>query len=78
VPFVSCFSRIATLHEEQMLSHPVGQIFDVSTNGQGLMAGYGWPSPLDRRAIAACGREVRRKRQAGGTGARGPESWEAP
>jgi hypothetical protein len=62
-----------------MLNHPDGQILDVSTNGHGLMAGYGWPRPVvDRRAVVACGRELRRKRQAGGTGAHGPELKEAP
>ena len=42
-----------------------GQIFDVITNGQGLMASYRWPiPPADRWAIIAYVRELERKRLA--------------
>ena len=46
-----------------------GQIFDVITNGKGLMAGYRWPiPPADRWAIVAYVRELQRKRPATGPG----------
>ena len=44
-----------------------GQIFDVITNGTGLMPGYRWPiPPADRWAIVAHVRELQRTRVAGG------------
>ena len=44
----------ASFHDEQRLGYPVGQIFDVITNGSGLMSGYGYPiPPSDRWAIVA-------------------------
>jgi mono/diheme cytochrome c family protein len=55
----------ATFHEEKILQYPDGQIFDVITNGTGLMAGYRWPiPPADRWAIVAYVRELQRERQA--------------
>jgi mono/diheme cytochrome c family protein len=55
----------ATFHQERILNYPDGQIFDVITNGVGLMAGYGWPIPPgDRWAIVAYLREIQRERQA--------------
>jgi len=52
-------------HEEKILQYPDGQIFDVITNGVGLMAGYRWPiPPADRWAIVAYVRELQRERQA--------------
>ena len=41
------------------------QIFDVITNGQGLMSGYRWPiPPADRWAIVSYVRQLQRDRQA--------------
>ena len=55
----------ATFHQEKILKYPDGQIFDVITNGVGLMAGYRWPiPPADRWAIVAYVRELQRERQA--------------
>src|SRR4029450_3283781 len=61
----------ASFHQEKILKYTDGQIFDVITNGQGLMASYKWPiPPADRWAIIAFGRELERKRLA--TAADGP------
>ena len=50
----------ASLHQERIVNLPDGQLFDVITNGQGLMAGYRWPiPPADRWAIVAYVREHR-------------------
>jgi mono/diheme cytochrome c family protein len=55
----------ASFHQEKILKYTDGQIFDVITNGAGLMAGYRWPiPPADRWAIVAYVRELERKRQA--------------
>ena len=55
----------ATFHEEKILKYADGQIFDVITNGTGLMSGYRWPiPPADRWAIVAYVRELQRERQA--------------
>jgi mono/diheme cytochrome c family protein len=55
----------ASFHQEKILTYPDGQIFDVITNGQGLMAGYRWPiPPADRWAIVAYVRELQRERLA--------------
>jgi mono/diheme cytochrome c family protein len=55
----------ATFHQEKILKYPDGQIFDVITNGQGLMPAYRWPiPPADRWAIIAHVRELQRERQA--------------
>ena len=55
----------ASFHQEKILKYPDGQIFDVITNGTGLMAGYRWPiPPADRWAIVAYVRELERKRLA--------------
>ncbi len=52
----------ASFHEEKFLAYPDGQIFDVITNGSGLMAGYRWPiPPADRWAIVAYVRELQRE-----------------
>ena len=54
-----------TFHQEKILEYPDGQIFDVITNGIGLMAGYRWPiPPADRWAIVAHVRALQRERQA--------------
>jgi mono/diheme cytochrome c family protein len=53
----------ANLHQEKILKYPDGQIFDVITNGVGLMAGYRWPiPPADRWAIVAYVRQLERTR----------------
>jgi mono/diheme cytochrome c family protein len=66
----------ASFHDEKILKYPDGQIFDVITNGRGLMAGYRWPiPPADRWAIVAYVRELERKRLASSSGA--PASTEA-
>jgi mono/diheme cytochrome c family protein len=60
----------ATFHQEKILKYPDGQIFDVITNGTGLMAGYRWPiPPADRWAIVAYVRELERKRLESGASA---------
>lgn len=52
-----------SFHLEKILKYTDGQIFDVITNGQGLMPGYAWPiPPADRWAIIAHVRELQRKR----------------
>ena len=56
----------ASFHQEKIVNYPDGQIFDVITNGFGLMPGYRWPIPTaDRWAIVARVRELQRTRQAG-------------
>ncbi len=72
----------ASFHQEKVLKYTDGQIFDVITNGQGLMAAYRWPiPPADRWAIVAYLRTLQRERaaraadvpapgSAGGTGAK--------
>jgi mono/diheme cytochrome c family protein len=60
-------------HQEKILKYPDGQIFDVITNGTGLMAGYRWPiPPADRWAIVAYVRELQRERQARAAAAPAP------
>jgi mono/diheme cytochrome c family protein len=53
----------ASFHQERILKLPDGEIFDVITNGKGLMGAYRWPiPPADRWAIVAYVRELERKR----------------
>jgi mono/diheme cytochrome c family protein len=60
----------ATFHQDKVLQYPDGQIFDVITNGVGLMPAYRWPiPPADRWAIVAYVRELQRERQARATSA---------
>ena len=55
----------ASFHQDKILKYPDGQIFDVISNGFGLMSGYRWPiPPADRWAIIAYVRELERKRLA--------------
>jgi mono/diheme cytochrome c family protein len=55
----------SNFHEEKILKYADGEIFDVITNGRGLMAAYRWPiPPADRWAIVAYVRELQRDRQA--------------
>ena len=58
----------ASFHQETILNYPDGQIFDVITNGKGLMSSYRWPiPPADRWAIVAYVRELERKRAGSAT-----------
>ena len=60
----------ATFHQDKILQYTDGQIFDVITNGAGLMSGYRWPiPPADRWAIVAHVRELQRERLARGAAA---------
>lgn len=53
-----------SLHAEKVLTASDGHIFEVITNGLGLMPGYRWPIPPgDRWAIVARVREMQRARQ---------------
>ncbi|HXD19349.1 MAG TPA: cytochrome c [Vicinamibacterales bacterium] len=55
----------ASFHDEKILKYADGQIFDIMTNGMGLMPSYRWPIPTaDRWAIIAYIRELERKRLA--------------
>ena len=55
----------ASFHDPKIVKYPDGQIFDVITNGQGLMSGYRWPiPPADRWAIVSYVRQLQRDRQA--------------
>lgn len=55
----------ASFHQEKILKYPDGQIFDVITNGQGLMPSYRWPIAVaDRWAIIAYVRDLEKKRLA--------------
>jgi mono/diheme cytochrome c family protein len=69
----------ATFHQEKILKYTDGQIFDVITNGQGLMAAYRWPiPPADRWAIVAYVRGLQRDRQARNASAAAPITPPAP
>jgi mono/diheme cytochrome c family protein len=58
----------ASFHQDKILKYPDGQIFDIMTNGMGLMPAYKWPiPPSDRWAIIAYIRELERKRLESGT-----------
>ena len=59
----------ASFHQEKVLKYTDGQMFDVITNGAGLMAGYRWPiPPADRWAIVAYVRDLQRQRAAASAG----------
>jgi mono/diheme cytochrome c family protein len=63
----------ASFHQEKILKYTDGQIFDVITNGAGLMPGYRWPIPArDRWAIIAYVRELERQRLASGSSVPAP------
>ena len=69
----------ASFHQEKILNYTDGQIFDVITNGTGLMAGYRWPiPPADRWAIVAYVRDLQRKRLASATGTSAAATGSAP
>ena len=58
----------ASFHQEKVLKYADGEIFDVITNGRGLMPGYRWPiPPADRWAIVAYVRALERERLEHGT-----------
>jgi len=58
----------ASFHDEKILKYPDGQLFDIMTNGMGLMPAYRWPiPPSDRWAIIAYIRDLERKRLASTT-----------
>lgn len=60
----------ASFHQEKLQKYSDGQIFDVITNGFGLMSGYRWPIPPDDRwAIVAYVRQLQRERAARAAGA---------
>jgi len=60
----------ASFHQDRILDYPDGQVFDIITNGFGLMAGYRWPiPPADRWAIVAYVRQLQRERSSIPTGA---------
>ncbi len=55
----------ASFHQDKIRQYPDGQIFDVITNGVGLMPAYRWPiPPRDRWAIVAWVRALQKKRMA--------------
>ena len=55
----------ASFHQEKILKYTDGQLFDIITNGQGLMPAYRWPiPPADRWAIIARVRELQREQAA--------------
>jgi mono/diheme cytochrome c family protein len=67
----------ATFHQEKIQKYPDGQIFDIVTNGMGLMPSYRWPiPPADRWAIIAHVRELQRERLARAAAA--PAAAQAP
>ena len=52
-------------HDPKVLKYTDGELFDVITNGRGLMASYRWPiPPADRWAIVAYVRTLQRERLA--------------
>jgi mono/diheme cytochrome c family protein len=55
----------ASFNDDKIRKYPDGQIFDVMTNGMGLMPSYRWPiPPADRWAIIAYIRDLERRRLA--------------
>jgi mono/diheme cytochrome c family protein len=53
----------SSFHSDKVRAYPDGQIFDIMTNGSGLMPSYRWPiPPADRWAIIAHVRELQRER----------------
>ena len=56
-----------SLHDPKVLNAVDGHIYNVISNGQGLMPSYRWPiPPADRWAIVARVREIQQQRQAQG------------
>ena len=53
----------SSFHSDKIRAYPDGQMFDIMTNGSGLMPSYKWPiSPADRWAIIAHIRKLERER----------------
>jgi len=53
----------SSFHSDKIRAYPDGQIFDIMTNGSGLMPSYKWPvPPADRWAIIAHIRKLERER----------------
>lgn len=53
----------SSFHSDKIRAYPDGQIFDIVSNGSGLMPAYRWPiPPADRWAIIAHLRELERER----------------
>ena len=57
----------AFLHQDTILKYPDGQIFDVITDGTGVIGGYRWPIPayvreLERQRLAKRHGRARRHR----------------
>jgi len=64
----------ASFHQEKILKYPDGQMFDIVTNGMGLMPAYRWPiPPSDRWAIIAYVRDLERRQLARVAAAPAPE-----
>jgi mono/diheme cytochrome c family protein len=58
-----------SIHDPKVLGAVDGHIYNVITNGQGLMPAYRWPIvPADRWAIVAHVRQMQQQRQAEGAG----------
>jgi hypothetical protein len=59
------FRRPPSLHDDRLKTSPVGHLFDVITNGQGVMFPYGYRiAPRDRWAIIYYVRALQLSRQA--------------
>ena len=53
----------SSFHTDKIRAYPDGQMFDIMTNGSGLMPSYKWPiPPADRWAIIAHIRKLERER----------------
>jgi mono/diheme cytochrome c family protein len=53
----------ASFHTDKVRAYPDGQLYDIITNGSGLMPAYRWPiPPHDRWAIVAYVRDLERER----------------
>ena len=56
-----------TFYDERLMQMPDGEMFNVITNGTGLMQGYAYPlAPSDRWAVIAHVRKMQNERAAGG------------
>ena len=56
-----------SIHDPKVLNATDGHLYNVITNGQGLMPAYRWPiQPADRWAIVAHVRQMQQQRQAEG------------
>jgi mono/diheme cytochrome c family protein len=68
-----------TFHQERILQHADGFIFEIITNGLALMPSYRWAiPPADRWAIIAHVRELQKKRQASATATPAPAAGTTP